>query len=86
MAKIADQNLTGRVVLDDMIFSNCEFRNADLVYSGGVPPNFINCRFADSRFTFDAAAGNTLTFFRAMLPAKTGMRDIALGLVPELNG
>jgi hypothetical protein len=86
MSEITSQIVSGEVKLDGKSFKDCEFRNARLIYEGGPPPQFANCRFTDSRFTFQEQAGNTLLFLRAMLPEATNMREVVLGLMPEFNG
>ena len=86
VAEFKDQTLTGDVALDGNIFRNIEFKDAQLVYYGGVPPTFDNCRFNQASFTFREHAANTLIFLRAMMPESTGMRSIVDGLMPELNG
>ncbi len=85
MAEIKDKTLDGEIALDGQVFRNCQFRNARLVFSGGTPPGFANCTFDNTEFVFDGAAGNTLQFLKAMAPATTNMRQIVLGLMPELR-
>jgi hypothetical protein len=85
MAEIRDQTLSGVQTLDGNTYINCQFKNARLIYLGGIPPGFGNCAFEDSEFMFDGAAGRTLGFLRAMAPATTNMRHIVLGLLPELG-
>ena len=67
------------------VLDNIDFKDAELTYDGGRPPAFNNCRFDNARFTFRESAGNTLLFLRAMAPAQTNMRDVVLGLMPELK-
>ena len=85
MTETRDQTVRGNVVLDGNTFVNCQFTDARMIYEGGTPPNFTNCAFTNSNFVFQAAAGNTLNFLRAMLPAQTNMRQVVFGLMPELN-
>lgn len=84
-AEYKDQTLSGVVALDSNSFDNIDFKDAGLTYDGGRPPAFNNCRFDNARFTFRKSAGNTLLFLRAMAPAETNMRDVVLGLMPELR-
>ena len=44
------------VPLDDEVFTDCEFRDCRMVYSGGKPPVFDNCRFDACDWRFDDAA------------------------------
>lgn len=85
MTEFADQTLSGEIALDGNAFTNIDFSDAVLIYDGGVPPSFANCRFNTARFTFRNSASNTLMFLRAMAPVETNMRPIVLGLVPELQ-
>lgn len=85
MAETKTQTIQGRVKLDGKTFTDCEFVDAQLVYDGGLPPNFINCRFSNSNFTFDKEAGNAVNFLRAMAHPNSNMREVVLGLMPELT-
>lgn len=85
MADYKDQIITGRVVLDASVYDNCDFDQVQLMYSGGPPPQFRNCRFNDATFTFDGAANATLLFLRSMAAEASGMRTVVEGLIPELN-
>lgn len=65
--QILNQHFTGeRVVLDGKHFEDCTFENCDLVYRGGVPPNFIRSDFAAPRFVFEGAAQSTVQFMSAI--------------------
>ena len=85
MTQTRDQVLNGEVEIDGATFVNCEFKNARLIYRGGTPPNFNNCRFTQSNFAFFDSAANTLDFLRAMAPKETNMRGVVAGLMPELG-
>lgn len=86
VAEFKDQTLTGEVTLDGNVFINVDFKDAELNYSGGVPPRFDNCRFTNATFNLGGAAGSTVNFLRSMAPASTNMRFVVLGLLPELQG
>lgn len=86
MAEVRDQVLSGDIAIDNHTYINCTFRNARLVYEGGVPPQFDNTSFENANFVFQGSAGYTLSFLRAMSPRATNMREIVLGLIPELQG
>ena len=85
MSETKNQTIKGRVKLDGKTFTDCEFVDAQLAYDGGLPPNFVNCRFTNSNFAFVEAAGNTVNFLRAMAPRASNMREVVFGLMPELN-
>ena len=54
------------VVLDGQEFSDCEFRDCRLVYSGGEVPNFADCRFHACEWKFEDAAVRTLAYLKVM--------------------
>jgi hypothetical protein len=52
------------VALDGESFSDCEFRDCRLVYSGGPLPSFEGCRFDDCEWKFEDAAARTLAHLK----------------------
>lgn len=65
--QILNQQYVGeRIVLDGKHFEDCRFENCDLVYRGGVPPNFVRTDFAAPRFVFEDAAQSTVQFMSAI--------------------
>ena len=52
------------VVLDGETFADCEFRDCRLVYAGGQPPIFTQCRFDGSEWKYDDAAARTLAHLK----------------------
>jgi hypothetical protein len=54
------------VSLDAGLFSDCEFRDCRMIYRGGEPPKFDNCRFVGCDWQFDDAAANTLAHLKTM--------------------
>ena len=85
MANYKDQVISGRVVLDAGVFDTCDFEQVQMIYSGGPPPQFNNCRLNDATVTFDGAANSTLLFLRSMAAPASGMRAVVDGLIPELT-
>ena len=57
------------VPLDGEMFADCEFRECRMVYSGGKPPVFDNCRFDACDWRFDDAAANTLAHLKVVWAA-----------------
>ena len=57
------------VVLDGETFSACEFRDCRLVFRGGEPPTFEDCRFDACDWRFEAAAANTLAHLKTVWAA-----------------
>ena len=85
MAETRNQKIQGRVKIDGKTFVDCEFIDAELAYEGGVAPTFVNCRFTTSNFAFEKEAGSTVQFLRGMAHAQSNMRQVVLGLIPELT-
>ena len=54
------------VVLDGQEFSDCEFRDCRLVYSGGEVPVFADCRFHACEWKVEDAAARTLVFLKGV--------------------
>jgi uncharacterized protein YjbI with pentapeptide repeats len=77
--------MQGRIKLDGKTFKDVSFQQAQLIYEGGLPPNFVNCTFEAASFVFEGAAGNTTNFMRAMLQRQSNMRGVVLGLMPEIE-
>ena len=48
------------VALDGEIYSGCEFRDCRLVYAGGEPQQFTDCKFHNCEWKFEGAAAQTL--------------------------
>ena len=86
MAEAERRTLSGRIKLDGKTFKDVAFEKAQLVYEGGAGPNFDNCTFTETNYTFEGAAGNTVHFLRAMLFQQSNMRGVVLGLMPEIGG
>lgn len=79
------EKVCGRVPLDGKAFVNAAFVDAELVYAGGVPPQFDNCTFEDTNFIFESTAAHTLAFLKSMAGPSTNMRSVVLRLISELN-
>jgi len=54
------------VPLDGESFSECEFRACRLVYGGGEPPSFADCKFDDCEWRLEDAAVRTLAHLKVM--------------------
>jgi len=77
--------LSGRVILDEHIFADCQFVNAELVYTGGKPPALIRCGFENARLAFEGPAEDTLNYLRALAGSSADFRNAVLALMPELR-
>jgi len=54
------------VALDGETFVDCEFRDCRLVYAGGEPPVFRDCKFHDCDWRQDDAAARTLAYLKVV--------------------
>jgi hypothetical protein len=72
------------VALDGEIFSRCEFRACRLVYSGGEPAKFDDCKFEACEWKLQGAAALTLTHLRAMWNA--GGKAAVQAIIKEITG
>jgi hypothetical protein len=57
------------VLMEAETFSNCEFRDCRLVYTGGEPAILNNCKFVDCEWKLDDAAARTLAHLKLMWSA-----------------
>ena len=71
------------VPLDGEMFADCEFRECRMVYSGGKPPVFDNCRFDACDWRFDDAAANTLAHLKVVWAA--GGKAQVQALIKEIT-
>lgn len=76
---------SGRVMADGQVFDAVNFIDAEIVFSGGHPPTFMNCKFEGSRLLFEGSADSTLRYLRALAGASPEFRDVVLSMIPELN-
>ncbi len=70
------ETLTGKVALDDSVFEDCVFSDAQLAYSGGVAPTIQGCSFHNVTFEFAGAAGRTLQLLQAFSAPSSGLAQI----------
>jgi hypothetical protein len=54
------------VALDGESFSDCEFRDCRMVYSGGETPSFDGCKFDSCEWKFEDAAARTLAHLKVV--------------------
>jgi len=71
------------VVLDGETFSDCEFRDCRLVYSGGPPPVFENCKFHGCDWKQDDAAVRTLAYLKTLWTA--GEKATVQALIKDIT-
>ena len=71
------------VPLDGEMFADCEFRECRMVFSGGKPPVFDNCRFDGCDWRFDDAAARTLAHLKVVWAA--GGKAQVQALIKEIT-
>lgn len=54
------------VRIDGKNFTDCKFEGTILEYAGGIAGGFQNCSFSGIRVSFVEAAGNTMSFLKAI--------------------
>ena len=71
------------IALDGEAFTDCDFSACRLVYSGGEPPKFKDCRFTDCEWKFEDAAARTLAHLKAAWAA--GAKADVQALIKEIT-
>jgi hypothetical protein len=66
------------IQLDGETFEDCEFRSCRLIYAGGEPPLFTDCRFDECEWRFEDAAARTLAHLKLVwsLGAKADIQAV----------
>jgi hypothetical protein len=72
------------VSLDGERYSGCEFRGCRMVYRGGEPPHFDDCRFDDCDWRFEGAAADTLAHLKLVWSA--GGKATVQTLIKTITG
>lgn len=72
------------IPLDGEVFTDCEFKACRLLYSGGQPPVFDNCRFDACDWKMDGEAAQTLAFLKTMWAV--GGKAPVQQLIKEITG
>jgi hypothetical protein len=72
------------VSLDGEVFQRCEFRDCRLVYSGGEPPQFDDCKFDACEWKFEGPATQTLAHLRVMWNA--GAKAPIQAVIKQITG
>lgn len=72
------------VALDGESFSDCEFRDCRLIYSGGEAPSFSRCKFAGCDWKFEDGAAQTLAYLKTVWGL--GEKALVQGLIKEITG
>jgi len=72
------------ITLDGESFTDCEFRDCRLVYSGGGVPVFENCKVENCEWKFEDAAARTLAHLKAVWGA--GGKAPVQAMIKEITG
>ena len=70
--------------LDCQDFSDCEFRDVRLTYSGGEPPSFSRCSFTNCEWKLDDGAARTLGHLKLIW--SLGGKQSVQTLIKEITG
>jgi hypothetical protein len=54
------------MILEAETYSDCEFRDCRLIYTGGEPAVLTDCKFVDCEWKLEDAATSTLAFLKVM--------------------
>ncbi len=72
------------IPLDGETFVRCEFRACRLVYSGGEPAKFDDCKFDACEWKMQAEAANTAAQLRSMWNA--GGKAAVQAIIKDITG
>jgi hypothetical protein len=72
------------IQLDGETYIDCEFRDARLVYSGGVAPKFERCRFDGCEWKFEDAAARTLAHMKTLWAV--GAKAVVQAEIKDITG
>lgn len=72
------------IFLDGEVFRGCDFRDCRLIYSGGTPPMFDNCRFDNCEWKLEGGAAQTLVHLRGVW--KAGGKVPVQSIIKEITG
>ena len=72
------------LTLDGESFFDCEFRACRLIYAGGPPPVFTDCRFEDCDWKMEDAAARTLAHLKMVW--SVGGKAPVQALIKEITG
>ena len=72
------------VAMDGEHFADCEFRDSRLVYAGGEPPTFRNCRFDNCEWRMEGAAARTLDHLKTVWGV--GGKSAVQSLIKDITG
>jgi hypothetical protein len=70
--------------LDGETYTDCEFRDCRMIYSGGEAPVFDGCRFEKCEWIFDDAAARTLAHIKTVWAV--GGKAPVQALIKEITG
>jgi len=70
--------------MDGESYSDCEFRDCRLIFAGGVPPEFNQCRFNNCDWRLEGAAANTLESLKVIWGV--GGKAVVQLLIKEITG
>ncbi len=69
--------------MDGQTYIDCEFKNCQLMYSGGELPGFDACQFHGCLWHLDGAARRTFAYLRLL--HGTGDKSLAEGIMRQIS-
>lgn len=83
------RSFTEEVDVDGHTFDHCRFEGAEIIYSGGQHPAFIDCTMTDCTVSFRGPAARTMAWLKVLIGSPLGVvtsaaiRDIFEGKRPD---
>ena len=68
-----DRTFSEEIEVDGHTFDHCRFEGAEIIYSGGQHPTFIECSMNDCRVSFQGSAARTLGWLKIMIGSPLGV-------------
>jgi hypothetical protein len=85
MAEFQNETFTNqRVELDGNAYNNCTFVNSQIVYQGTAPVTLQGVKFDNCTWTFDGAAGRTISFMTVLY--RGGMAELMEQTFANIRG
>ncbi|MCG6970302.1 MAG: hypothetical protein LJE85_11090 [Gammaproteobacteria bacterium] len=77
-----------KVTVDFNEYIDCEFKDCEIIYKGGNPPVFENCRFENCQFSAIDRAENTIGYLSFLYQnmADTGAKAFVEEQIAKIKG
>lgn len=72
--------------IDEDEFTNCEFVNCRIIFTGKGPASFSNCKFDQCQWVFDGPAEDTIQYLAALYTGLgPGGQDLVEGIFDSIR-